>query len=318
MEAPCLSAMNIDEDVHVSIVLTVYNNEDYLSRCIDSILTQRTDFRFEVLIGDDASTDCSLSIIQEYSELYPSIFKITSRLTNIGATANFADLVRQCQGKYLVFIDGDDYWIDPNKLQVQANYLENTEYFAVTHLVNVCNEHEVYSHTVPSEYGSKFIVRVEDFLTGKRFPLTATMLRHLPGQHLDSILNLVVNGSRNAGDTTLCIYILSQTPVPIINYAMTVYRCRAIKGHSNYNSITNFQEKFLGRLKIIALNDIYYRGLYNFSPLLVRLIGTVIHGACRSNVGFIDAIADIAYICKAIVVTSIRRLVFIIRHYLTD
>lgn len=114
-------------DVLVSIICDVYNHEPYLRLCLDGFIFQKTNFPFEVLIHDDASTDNSASIIIEYTKKYPDIFKPIiqkenqySKKVGIWKTFQFP----RVSGKYVAFCEGDDYWIDPLKLQKQVDYLE--------------------------------------------------------------------------------------------------------------------------------------------------------------------------------------------------
>lgn len=114
--------------VLVSIICDVYNHEPYLRLCLDGFVSQKTNFPFEVLIHDDASTDNSASIIIEYTQKYPDIFKPIiqkenqySKKVGIWKTYQFP----RVSGKYVAFCEGDDCWIDSLKLQKQVDYLES-------------------------------------------------------------------------------------------------------------------------------------------------------------------------------------------------
>jgi len=108
----------------VSITVVTYNHGKWLAECLESIVTQETDFPFEVLVGDDASTDGeTVKIIQEYTAKYPEIIKSFLREKNIGPTANLFDLIQKARGIYIAHVDGDD-GMYPGKLQLQNNYLD--------------------------------------------------------------------------------------------------------------------------------------------------------------------------------------------------
>ena len=119
-------------DVHkkmVSVVMPTYNHEKYIARAIESILSQKTDFEYELVIGDDASSDRTQEIIWHYASQYPDKIKVICRKKNLGALKNSIGIIRKCQGKYLATCEGDDYWIDNEKLQKQVDFMEaNPEY----------------------------------------------------------------------------------------------------------------------------------------------------------------------------------------------
>ena len=117
----------------VSICCLVYNQEDYLRRTFDAFLNQKTEFEFEILIHDDASTDNSKSIIEQYTKkdlrfkpIYQSINKYSQ-----GERIWFKYLFPKSKGKYIAICDGDDYWTDPFKLQKQVDFLEKNKDYSI-------------------------------------------------------------------------------------------------------------------------------------------------------------------------------------------
>lgn len=116
-----------NENILVSVVCDVYNHEPYLRQCFDGFVMQKTNFKFEVLVHDDASTDKSAEIIIEYTNKYPDIFKPIiqkenqySKGVSIWKTYQFP----RVQGKYIAICEGDDYWISKDKLQKQIEVLQ--------------------------------------------------------------------------------------------------------------------------------------------------------------------------------------------------
>ena len=116
----------------VSIQCLVYNHEPYLRQCLDGFVMQKTNFKFEAIVHDDVSTDGSAEIIREYAERFPSIIKPIYETENQYSKqdGSLNRIMREaCKGKYIALCEGDDYWIDPLKLQKQVDFLEaNPDY----------------------------------------------------------------------------------------------------------------------------------------------------------------------------------------------
>jgi len=122
----------------VSVTVVTYNHGEWLAECLESIVTQATDFRFEVVVGDDASTDgITRSILMDYAAKYPNIIVAILRDSNVGPTANYLDVIRHTKGDYIAHIDGDDL-AKPGKLQKLHDFLEkNRQCVMVGHQCNV-------------------------------------------------------------------------------------------------------------------------------------------------------------------------------------
>lgn len=116
----------INRKPKVSVCVVAYNHECFLRDCLESIVNQAVDFEFEVLVGDDASTDNTRQIIQEFVERYPNIVAGVYHKVNIGSTNNYISVHSRAQGDYIAHVDGDDLML-PGKLQAQADYLDNDE-----------------------------------------------------------------------------------------------------------------------------------------------------------------------------------------------
>ena len=125
---------NVDDTDNplVSIRCVTYNHEPYIAQALDGFLMQKTSFPFEVIVHDDASTDKTAEIIREYEIKFPKIIKPIYETENQyskhdGSLSRIMDSA--CKGKYIALCEGDDYWIDENKLQLQVDFLEkNSEY----------------------------------------------------------------------------------------------------------------------------------------------------------------------------------------------
>lgn len=117
----------------VSIIVLTYNQEIFIEKNLQGIFMQKVNFPVELIISDDCSKDKTSIIIEEYIKNKPSHveIKFTKHKKNLGATPNFYYALQQCTGKYLAFCEGDDYWTDENKLQLQYDFLENNKEYSM-------------------------------------------------------------------------------------------------------------------------------------------------------------------------------------------
>lgn len=128
------------DDILASIWCLTFNHEHYIRDAIEGFLSQETNFRYEIVIHDDASTDLTADIIKEYEEKYPEIIRVIYQKEN-QYSKNYPNIrwiqeiqTRYCKGKYIAVCEGDDFWIDIHKLQIQVEWLEkHPEYSFVSH-----------------------------------------------------------------------------------------------------------------------------------------------------------------------------------------
>ena len=133
----------------LSVLMITYNHEAFIGRSIESVLSQKTDFPFELVIGDDHSTDNTRSLAMKYAEKYPDIIKFQSHPGNLGVIPNFQDTLQRCSGKYVAILEGDDRWIDKHKLQKQVNFMERNPDFVL------CG-----GHTISEGTSNKLIYKI--------------------------------------------------------------------------------------------------------------------------------------------------------------
>lgn len=141
----------------VSIFVMVYNHAEYLKECLDGMLSQKTDFNFEIVAGEDCSKDNSREILLNYQKLYPGKFKLLLHSDNIGACRNQHEILINSKGKYIAICEGDDYWTDPLKLQKQVDFLEkNEDYSLCFHKTKILKSNgeiiDDFITTVPENY----------------------------------------------------------------------------------------------------------------------------------------------------------------------
>lgn len=217
----------------VAIQCLVYNHEPYLRDCLEGFVMQQTNFPFVAIVHDDASTDGSAAIIREYEEKYPDIIKPIYETENqyskgdgsLGRVMNEA--VDAIGAKYIAMCEGDDYWIDPLKLQKQVDILETdktlmavcTDTSIVDNQGNVLNAKR--GEVVKDNKEGRYTLR--DFFEGNhQYPTASVVYRNI---HKDEILQMMAH-TRNAylGDWTMwiCLHIFGD--FYYINEPLVAYR----------------------------------------------------------------------------------------------
>ncbi|MEO8405358.1 MAG: glycosyltransferase [Chitinophagaceae bacterium] len=120
--------------IKLNVCMITYNHEHFIAQSLDSILKQKTNFPFNIIIGEDFSTDNTRQICLDYEKKFPDKIKVLKRDKNVGMMPNLIEVFSHCTDKYIAFCEGDDYWIDPLKLQKQVDFLEkNTDYAICCH-----------------------------------------------------------------------------------------------------------------------------------------------------------------------------------------
>ena len=134
-----------DTDIMVSICCITYNHQEYIGEALEGFVMQKTNFKFEIIIGEDCSTDKTRDIIKAYAEKYSNVKLITSE-ANVGPNKNAKRVLEAVTGKYIALCDGDDYWTNELKLQKQVDFLEqNPNYVICCHY---CKEVDQAGHAL--------------------------------------------------------------------------------------------------------------------------------------------------------------------------
>lgn len=120
-----------NKNIMVSVSMITYNHEKFIAEAIEGVVMQKTNFPFELVIGEDLSTDNTRAICVEYQKKYPDIIRLRLNNPNQGMMLNWINNIESGQGKYIALCDGDDYWTDPYKLQKQVDFMEANPDFAM-------------------------------------------------------------------------------------------------------------------------------------------------------------------------------------------
>lgn len=207
----------------VTVRCLVYNHEPYLRQCLEGFVMQKTNFPFEVIVHDDASTDGSVAIIKEYAEKYPDIIKPIYETENQyskhdGSLRKIIDA--HIRGKYIAVCEGDDYWTDPLKLQKQVDFMEShPEYSLCFHATNCIYGHDENTcHTICYD---KCEFELDDLILGGGGMMATNSM--LYKRDLVKSVPLWVQKAP-VGDLPLMLLLGSYGKVHYIDEIMSVYR----------------------------------------------------------------------------------------------
>lgn len=246
-----------NNDIILSIYVPTYNHENYIARALDSILMQKTEYKFEVLVGEDKSTDKTRAVLKEYEKKHPGFFTMFYREKNMHKTAcnNAKDLKLRCKGKYIIGLEGDDFWTDENKLQKQIDFLEtHPEYIAVAHNCVVVGEDsepidEDYPECKDEEYTLKHFF--SEIMPGQ---LATVMYRNYM---LDDSFDLeLMDKGLTPGDRLMYFSMLCHGKVYCLQEKMSAYRHITAYGSSfsanyrfNYETMSKWQKALISYAK---------------------------------------------------------------------
>jgi glycosyltransferase involved in cell wall biosynthesis len=163
----------------ISIFCATYNHETFIEQAIIGFLSQKTQFSFEVVIRDDASTDATKSVIEYYASRYPNIIRPFYNITNEFSEGKrpLPTMYPYLRGKYVALCEGDDYWVDPQKLEKQVLFLEkNPEFVLSGHDAIVVDHEGSYIHRSKLPFFHKRNYSSKQLREGRAFVLTLTMV----------------------------------------------------------------------------------------------------------------------------------------------
>lgn len=252
----------MSEPVILSVRLMTYNHSKHIIECLNSIENQVTDFFFEVIIGDDFSTDNNLELIKKFIQSSQNK-NITYILLNRtkgdyydlirqkkGRLYNFANIIEHCKGKYIALLDGDDYWTDSFKLQKQIDFLEaNPEFNICFTRANILKDNKINLHPIPN-ISDEGIYTYNDLLNHHNFITTASVVYRNKITIPEWFFNLPY------GDLGLYGIISKKSKLKCLTDITTTYRIH----EQGLWSKTNNKEK---TFNILKFNKIIYTILTN-------------------------------------------------------
>lgn len=263
--------------IDLSIAIITYNHARYIEQALDSILSQKTEYKYEIIIGDDCSTDNTALTIEKYVVQHPNVIKFIKRSSNLGATKNLYDILLRCKGEYLAILDGDDFYTYPEKIQRQVSFLnENKEYQSCAHRLEIVDK-----------YGGHMIYSLSDLaldapIGQKEFNMYNTDILHLNSLVFRNFFKdnpkqyeIIYKGSSYSVHSILLLLLLEKSDIYVFSTSMTAWRCVKEEGSDNYTSrsITNLGEIYYDRLILYRTEkDRFNKSLkrINFNSLLSK------------------------------------------------
>jgi glycosyltransferase involved in cell wall biosynthesis len=206
----------------VSVLIITYNHEKYIAQTVASALNQEVNFQYEILVGDDCSTDHTREILKELAIAHPErirLFLREEKGSGLPGKTNFVETLKACRGEYVALLDGDDYWTDVTKLQKQVNFLDAKPEFAVCfHNVEVAYEDQSQESWNYCPVDQKETSTIEDLLERNFIATSSTVFRRSPEALPDWFLRM------KTGDWALHVLNAQRGKVGYIDEVMSVYR----------------------------------------------------------------------------------------------
>lgn len=254
--------MSLTNTMKVSVCMIAYNHQAFIAQALESILTQKTNFPFEIVVGDDNSNDDTATICESFAARFPGKIRYYRREKNIGMMPNFIETLQACGGQYIAICEGDDYWTDENKLQRQADFLDIHPDYSLC-----CHNHFVSTKGKMIDGGKDFkeeirTVATEEYLLHPFFHTTSyffrniAMPRPLPGWYTNVL----------AGDHFLVLFLAMNGKIGCLNKRMSVFR--------NHGSSVSFTRTALD----IKQNFVHHLELFDqysgarFQPTIKKVI----------------------------------------------
>lgn len=260
--------MNIDKNqqpIVVTIRCVTYNHEPYIRQCLDGFVMQKTNFRFEAIVHDDASTDGTAAIVKEYAEKYPDIIKPIFETENQyskrdGSIRRIMNDATSKTTKYIALCEGDDYWTDPLKLQKQFDFMEaNPEYGLVYTKAIVYNQaSNKYTSTIGNPYNND----IADIILKNPIPTLTVMIRKdILFKYSEEVKPQTKNWKM--GDYPMWIYCSIKSKIKFIDVTTAVYRelSESASHSKDYKTLLSFKLSTLDIQK-------YYIDNYNINNSL--------------------------------------------------
>lgn len=231
------------QDIQVSVCVVTYNQEKYIAGCLDSLLSQKTNFKFEIIVGEDCSKDGTRAIVQKYAEQYPDLIVPLLYEKNVGPVENLKRVYQKAKGKYIAHMDGDDLAL-PNKLQKQFDILEmNPDCSICVHNMNAIDGNSQKMNRAFSLFDEKKYSLLDMYLINPFFIHSSKMFVNKINEYIGKL-------NENALDIEVHIEQAKQGDIYFIGECLGVYR--------QFVGVT-YEGKLINPLIPVRIQDIYHK-----------------------------------------------------------
>lgn len=243
-------------DTLLSVCLITYNHHAYIRQAVDSVLMQRADFPWELVIADDGSTDGTREQLIAFRQQHPERIRLILQPQNVGAYQNWMELIAYPRSRYIAYLDGDDYWTDPFKLQKQVDFLENNPDYVIC-------AHEIFTQegerpvTEKKAGGQGLTLTIDDLATrGNLIPTLSVVYRRAAAVPLPAWAE-----QAPLGDYIFNLFLATRGKIMVLPDHMGVYR-RHAKGLWSGLQERKHYENMIAVLSLLATST--------FSPGVIR------------------------------------------------
>lgn len=254
----------MDNSITVSVFMMTYNHEKFIAQALDSVLMQKVNFIYEIVLGEDCSTDTTREIVVKYAERYPDKFKLILHKTNVGATNNQNEVFANCTGKFIAMLEGDDYWTDPLKLQKQVDFLKNNEAYSAV-ITNRMYVNHVTGITNDTDYPET--ITTASIFSGEVLPTQCVLFRN----NLD-FGNFKKFFNHTAADRVLSYLLSLEGPIYCIKDVTAVYN---YTGFGVWSKINQNKQYIVNAKSLKEFHDLV--GLPQGNKYMYKVMHSVIH-----------------------------------------
>jgi glycosyltransferase involved in cell wall biosynthesis len=257
--------------------MVTYNHEKFIAEALDSVMMQITNFDCEIVIGEDCSSDGTRAIVKDYERKYPEKIRAIYQEKNVGALRNAYEFtLPKCKGTYIAPLEGDDYWIDPYRLQKQVDFLESNQDYGLIY----GNQYHLGRNGEMKQYIPASISSFEDLLFNSSIPTASTCFRRcLISQFVSDTSSESTNWLLR--DFPLWLYIYQKSKIYHLNEIFSVYR-------RHDGSATDFDNYIKGEMFYLSVIKIkkYFYSFYDGERPLSDFINKEYHSLFLLSIEF--------------------------------
>lgn len=251
------------DSIEVSVAVITYNMEGYLRQLLDSVLMQKISFRYEIVVDDDCSPDNSRKILMEYKEKYPDIFRLSLRDKNIGGSRNMYGVLKQCRGKYIAILEGDDWWEADDKLQYQYDFMESHPGYIGMYCNSWCELSRTESiQKIRRDIKEPLVFTINDFMNYHFFDrlpnsTDTAFFRNIFEDGKEEELDVFYKAHNMVWDQSLALILYGKGKVYVDPRIVSHHRTIVEKGGTNYQSKYAVEDHKVSDAYMYAMHEEY-------------------------------------------------------------